>query len=134
MCRYGFHNYRDHFACFRCRKAFKPLQREGREQRVEIGQARPLRVPRELVCPDCSHPMVDMGLDFKAPPRSDREMWQILEILHTHGFHFGGCGCGGVGFVPPRRLFEVPAWLDQHRRLSPGEALSRKFATREAGA
>ena len=26
MCRYAWHNYRDHFACFDCRKAFKYWQ------------------------------------------------------------------------------------------------------------
>jgi hypothetical protein len=73
--------------------------------------------------------MVDLGLDFKAPPKDDRESWRILEILHENRFAFHGCGCS-VGFTPPRRLRDVPAWLDEHRELSEGESLLKKFAAR----
>jgi hypothetical protein len=77
--------------------------------------------------------MADMGLDFKAPRKDDREAWQIMEALHKHGFDFNNCGCG-AGFVPPRRLREIPAWLDEHRRLSEGEALAKRFRAWEADA
>ena len=33
MCRYAWHNYRDHFACFDCRKAFKYWQWEDCDER-----------------------------------------------------------------------------------------------------
>jgi len=131
MCRYAWHNYRDHFACFRCRKAFKYWQWEDCDESAWKLRARLEHVPREIVCPDCSLPMVDMGLDFKAPPKDDREAWQILECLQEQGFAFHGCGCY-VGFVPPRTLREVPAWLEEHRRLGEGEALAKKFAARAA--
>jgi hypothetical protein len=57
--------------------------------------------------------MVDMGLDFKAPPKANRKAWQILELLHVNGFHFQGCGCD-VGFKPPRTISEIPKWLGRH--------------------
>ena len=79
MCRYAWHNYRDHFACFHCRKAFKYWQWEDCDESQWKMRARLEHVPREIVCPDCSRPMVDMGLDFKAPTKDDREAWQILE-------------------------------------------------------
>jgi hypothetical protein len=129
MCRYAWHNYRDHFACFHCRKAFKYWQWEDCEQSEWKAKARLRHVPRQIVCPDCSRPMVDMGLDFKAPPKDDREAWRILEVLREHGFAFHGCGCS-VGFTPPRHLRDVPAWLEEHRKLSEGESLSNKFAAR----
>lgn len=130
MCRYAWHYYRDHFACFACRKAFKIRQWEEGEPGPRKARVRPRHVPRPVTCPDCARPMIDMGLDFKAPPKEDRRAWQILDILQQHGFTFHGCGCS-VGFTPPRRLSEVPAWLERNRRPSPGAALLRKFAARD---
>ena len=131
MCRYAWHNYRDHFACFLCRKAFKYWQWEECDEITWNKRRNLLHVPREIVCPDCARPMVDMGLDFKAPPRSDSVAWQILETLHSHGFNFQGCGCY-VGFKPPKTLRELPRWLESHRCLSEGETLLRKIDKRAA--
>jgi hypothetical protein len=132
MCRYAWHNYRDHFACFPCRKAFKYWQWEDCVEGEWKAKARQHRVPRETVCPECSRPMVDMGLDFKAPPKGDRGAWQILEALHRNGFTFHGCGCS-VGFTPPRTLREVPGWLEEHRKLGRGESALKKFEGRTGG-
>lgn len=117
MCRYAWHNYRDHFACFDCRKAFKYWQSGECDEQAFRRKQRQRRVPREIVCPDCSKPMTDMGLDFKAPRKTAAKAWKILEILAHEGFTFHGCGCD-VGFTPPRKLREVPQWLEEHRRES----------------
>jgi hypothetical protein len=129
MCRYAWHNYRDHFACFDCRKALKVWQWEDCDKSEWKIKKRLHHVPREVVCPDCGRPMVDMGLDFKAPPKDDREAWQILAALSQHGFTFHGCGCS-VGFTPPRTLRELPGWLERHRRVGEGEKLLNKFKAR----
>jgi hypothetical protein len=129
MCRYAWHNYRDHFACFDCRKAFKYWQFEETDE-VSFYRKQDLKhVPREIVCPDCSKPMVDMGLDFKAPPKTDAETWKILQSLYEHGFTFHGCGCS-VGLIPPRTLRELPEWLEQHRTRTEGERLLDRFGER----
>jgi hypothetical protein len=130
MCRYAWHNYRDHFACFDCRKAFKYWQWEPTDERNFRRRQELRRVPREIVCPECSRPMADMGLDFKAPPKDDERAWAIMRSLYEHGFTFDSCGCG-VGFRPPRTLQEVPEWVRQHRKASEGERLSQKFAERK---
>lgn len=130
MCRYGYHNYRDHFACFHCRKAFKSWQWNDRRGETWKARARLHYGPREVVCPDCARPMIDMGLDFKAPPKPDREAWEIMKILSRNGFTFHNCGCGGPGFKPPRRLRELSAWLEAHRKPGAGESLLRKFSAR----
>jgi hypothetical protein len=130
MCRYAWHNYRDHFACFDCRKAFKYWQ-WGEVDEATFGRGQRLRrVPREIICPDCAKSMADMGLDFKAPPKSDAETWEVMRALYEHGFTFHSCGCS-VGFTPPRSLREVPAWLEQHRQRSEGERLLEQFADRK---
>lgn len=120
MCRYAFHNYRDHFACFVCRKAFKYWQWEKCDRNAFEMKQRQKHVPRKIICPDCLNPMTDMGLDFKAPRKSEVESWKILEVLAQNGFTFQGCGCG-VGYKPPRKLKEVPQWLEEHCRKSEGE-------------
>src|SRR5262245_9116746 len=112
MCRYAWHNYRDHFACFDCRKAFKYWQWEATDKKTFNDRQQLQHVPREIVCPDCSQPMADMGLDFKAPPKSNSQAWEIMRILHQEGFSFASCGCG-AGFSPPRTLREVPQWIKQ---------------------
>jgi hypothetical protein len=71
--------------------------------------------------------MADMGLDFKAPPKSDREAWQILAVLFENGFSFHGCGCDAGGVIPPRTLREVPEWLERHKVKNKGEALADQF-------
>lgn len=131
MCRYAFHNYRDHFACFDCRKAFKYWQSTEVDRKTFEGRQKRRHIPRQIVCPECSQPMVDMGLDFKAPPSSDTHAWRILAALYEHGFTFHSCGCS-VGFTPPRTLREVPKWIEQHRRASEAERLLKKFAGRTA--
>jgi hypothetical protein len=129
MCRYAYHNDRDHFACFHCRKAFKYWQWEDCDESEWKMKARLHHVPREILCPDCRRSMADMGLDFKAPSKRDREAWQILEVLHENGFTFHGCGCD-VGFTPPRTLRELPEWLERHGRQSNGEKLLKKIEAR----
>ena len=129
MCRYAWHNYRDHFACFDCRKAFKYWQWEEADKATFHRRQQLQHVPRAIICPDCSKPMADMGLDFKAPPKRDLDAWAILQVLCEHGFTFHSCGCS-AGFTPPRTLREVPEWIERQRRRGEGEGLLEKFAAR----
>ena len=129
MCRYAWHNYRDHFACFECRKAFKYWQWGVTDEKNFNHQQQLQHLPREIVCPDCTKPMADMGLDFKAPSKSDADAWEIIRALYERGFNFRSCGCG-VGYEPPRTLREVPEWIEKHRRRSEAEQLLEKFVDR----
>ncbi len=67
-------NYKQHFACFACRKAFKA----GNEFVYDGagGYAR-----RVVACPDCGEPMRAMGLLFRAPRRRAVKAWRRLEEL-----------------------------------------------------
>jgi hypothetical protein len=111
MCRYAFHLYKRHYACFQCRKAFK--RRFKREERV-WGRVKPAFDPNDpdlpAKCPGCGLLMADMGLDFKAPPRADAKAWSVAESLWEVGFTFHSCGCGGPGYRP-RKARDYEAFL-----------------------
>jgi len=159
MCRYGFKLYKSHFACFHCRKAFKKTALEDWASHNQLGSAlhdifkvfgsdnRRTRVEEKFgityeqiekqyleavsVCPECGNRMAAMGLDFKAPKKSDREAWTIIRNLYEHGFAFRGCGCY-VGYEPPRKVREVPRWLaEQNDKFCKSEGERLLAAIRE---
>ncbi|GCE21485.1 hypothetical protein [Dictyobacter kobayashii] len=92
MCRFGFTQYKDHYACFRCRKTF--------------------RYHQATTCPQCRRPLAAMGLNFRAPKQRAKEQWQVLEILYQHDINFSSCGCNGPGYRPTR-MRDLPAFLAQ---------------------
>src|SRR5690554_6221330 len=95
MCRYAIYGpYKEHYACFHCRKCF--------------------RYHQASVCPQCRGPLYPMGLDFKAPKQKDKEQWKVLKILYDHGITFHSCGCSGPGYRPTR-MKELPAFLKAHQ-------------------
>ena len=111
MCRYALHTYKPHYACFTCRKAFKRslISDRGRRQSAAgkwfAEQAGKSGLPsndeeQAATCPDCGGLMADMGLDFRAPAKTDRKAWEHLRTLYTVGITFHSCGCGGIGYVP----------------------------------
>jgi hypothetical protein len=71
ICRYAQRNYKQHWACFACRKSFKYAHAEHKS------------------CPQCGRVMIPMGLDFKAPSQQNERQWRKVELLHLSGVHFG---------------------------------------------
>jgi hypothetical protein len=65
-------------------------------------------------CPDCSQPMIDMGLDFKSPRRSDTRAWRTLQGMYRTGHAFHTCGCNGPGWIP-KSSADYKRYLDSHR-------------------
>lgn len=125
MCRYAFSGpYKDHFACFACRKCFKraPLADWPEHLRTEDGDIPTVR------CPQCAAPMVSMGLDFKAPKKDDVRQWQKVQTLYSHGFTFHSCGCGPG--LRPAELRDVAAFLRDSLPRTAGEALLRTIDAR----
>jgi len=121
MCRYGFKTYKPHFVCFKCRKTFKQplpfdlLERDNKarrytqlqskdsliiEEQEELNKLNRDYFNREIKCPECGSLMADLGLDFKAPPKTEVKRWKIIEGLYTVGHSFHTCGCTGPGFIP----------------------------------
>src|SRR5437867_1083821 len=112
MCRYAMYGpYKEKFACFHCRKMFK--QPHPSELRY------PVRTDTEgkriALCPECSHPMNNMGLDFKAPRQSDIRQWRKVALLFAQGHAYHSCGCSGPG-PRPATLKDVPSFLEEQQR------------------
>lgn len=125
MCRYGgqYGPYKQHYACFHCRKSFKgPMD----------AHAPPPKEPGQPKCPQCGGPMSSMGLDFQAPKQRDERQWEKVELLFSRGFAYHSCGCGGPGYRP-QTLAEVPEFLSRQPPRSEGEALLRRIFAREEG-
>jgi hypothetical protein len=68
--------------------------------------------------------MANMGLDFRAPKITDTESWEVLAILYERGYTFHGCGCDAGGYVPPKRVKDIPAFLE---RRGPQRTLLRRL-------
>jgi hypothetical protein len=116
MCRYGNYGpYKQHWACFGCRKMFRNHRGEA-----------PVRA---LKCPECKSPMRDMGRDFKAPRTSELAQWKKVEVLFRAGFKYWSCGCSGPG-ERPKYLREVPEFLREHERLDAELAQRQRNASR----
>jgi len=108
MCRYAFHIYRPHFACFSCRKMFRPMALE------DVDEKRADKDMRHVPCPDCKQPMHDMGLNFKAPRQDNVRQWRKVHMLYAHGLAWHDCGCGGTG-PHPHTLREAKDLLAQRK-------------------
>lgn len=110
MCRYAQYVYKEHYACFRCRKMFRQPMRH--EMARPIGREEKRVVP----CPQCRQAMTNLGKDFKAPRQTDIKQWQKVQELHANGYSFGSCGCGGPG-PRPATLQQVEPFLTEQQRL-----------------
>jgi len=58
--------------------------------------------------------MANMGLDFRAPKKTEVEAWKVLVFLYERGFAFRGCGCDAGGYIPPKRVRDISAFLQAH--------------------
>jgi hypothetical protein len=81
MCRYMFDRYRTHWICVADRRCFKATWQAP-------------------ICPDCGHPMIDVGKDFHAPRRVNPTQWRKIAMLVEEGLLFHSCGCTGPGPRP----------------------------------
>lgn len=111
MCRYAFHTYKEHYACFHCRKMFRRPPRADLVHHIEKD------TKRICPCPQCSNPMQNLGLDFKPPKQSDIKQWAKVKELVDNGFTFASCGCGGPG-PRPATLKDVKPFIKEQKRIN----------------
>ena len=125
MCRYAFRSYKQHYACFRCRKTFKrPLKQD----------VDPTGPDRPAKCPECGLLMAIMGLDFKAPRKTATKQWALVENLWAVGLTFHSCGCSGPGYRPRApRDYEafLRSTLESYRRTLHEWTAAREGSNRE---
>jgi hypothetical protein len=129
MCRYAYSGpYKTHFACFKCRKAFKQppiedylavqgrvhiyrelvacwscekkLTQRERKYGVKLDELRAEYHAAERQCPECGELMADLGLDFKPPRQNDVRAWTALQGVYRVGHVWRTCGCNGPGWIP----------------------------------
>lgn len=144
MCRYAMSGpYKRQYVCFACRKAFKQPPIEvflaSRGRGYVFGELRPFwSMPKELErreaelghrladlteeyrgvahrCPQCGVPMIEMGLDFKAPPQRDVKAWRTLHGMYRVGDAIHTCGCNGPGWIP-KSSAQYREYLEEPRR------------------
>jgi DNA-directed RNA polymerase subunit RPC12/RpoP len=122
MCRYAIYGpYKDIYACFHCRKVFKQISVfELNDTEIQS---------RQYKCPQCSQIMKDMGRDFKAPKQDDKKQWAKVKLLHSNGFTYHSCGCGGPGYRPAK-LSEVEDFIRSNKTFSDGEILLKRLLVR----
>ena len=126
MCRYGLYGpYKQHYACFDCRKAFKRYPDSDLADHVIRERAEDAPVP----CPDCKQPMHCMGYDFEAPKKSDVKQWAKVALLYENGFAYHSCGCCGPGYRPAT-LAEAETFIHESSSVSEAEQLLAKYNAR----
>ena len=113
--------YKEHFACFRCRKCYKqpPLSDLPETERPLPGQV------RVVLCPQCRAPMVDVGKDFEAPRRSAVKQWKLAEKLYEHGIPLAG---GQT--LNAAELSDMDTLLENRGAFTEGQRLLRKIDKR----
>ena len=85
-------SYSNHFVCFSCRKMFNKQIGDVVDNYESFDEFREKFQPP---CPDCQKPMLNMGIGFKPPKKSDLKAWRIAEQRARKGWRF----------------WPIPSWL-----------------------
>jgi hypothetical protein len=81
------------YACFKCRKSFKRVQEvanisrfmTAEQQKAALNKTWERNSAMEHKCPDCGNSTFKMGIDFKAPKKSDVKAWAEVEKFILSG-------------------------------------------------
>jgi DNA-directed RNA polymerase subunit RPC12/RpoP len=104
--------YKQHYACFDCRKAFKKTNlREVPKERQHVDEQ-----GRVVHCPDCGARMPDVGFVFKPPKKSDVKAWEEWREYLTNTLDYAIRNSGIVNTQSREKLKEFIEAHDETRR------------------
>src|SRR5688572_6231346 len=85
------------YICITCRKVFK---------RIRYRRSGTAYIPLESLrtCPQCRHPLFEVGDTFKAPPIEDKAAWTKIAIDIRKGRRFVRDEAFGIESAPSKRL------------------------------
>ena len=98
-----------HWVCFHCRKQFRKEPDLNKDEGLFDGKSD----RKGCLCPECKHPMINMGKYFQVPRRRDRKAWKQLHQWAEHGvrFHMEGTA------YRMRHILSVPNLSQRHTKL-----------------
>jgi len=106
--------YKQHYACFSCRKAFKKTNlMEVPKQHVHIDEN-----GRIVYCPQCGERMPDVGLDFKPPKKDDAEDWKEAKAKISDTLDYAIRNSNLVNVQSRRKLKKFVEEYDQKRAFA----------------
>lgn len=103
--------YKQHYACFDCRKAFKKTNmREVPASLLHIDDA-----GRVVICPQCGKRMPDVGFAFKPPRKGDVKGWEEArdDLSASLDHAFRNSLVANVQSSERRKKF-IDAWNQRH--------------------
>ncbi len=105
--------YKQHYACFRCCKAFKKTNsREVPKRRSETDEH-----GRVVHCPQCGERMPDVGFDFEAPKQDDTKAWAEAEVRLTSSIGYAITNSAIVNLKSRRKLKKFIEEYDSKNRF-----------------
>jgi hypothetical protein len=113
-----FGRHRKHFACFKCRKAFKQSDLPKQEYKLgKKGRIDKINVKNrtEMKCPQCGKKMNNMGNSFRAPKQNDVKQWKVVETLYKLGVRYNFSDFNNPD--KPKNLRDIPAFIKERKKM-----------------
>jgi DNA-directed RNA polymerase subunit RPC12/RpoP len=119
--------YKQHYACFRCRKAFKKTNiQEIPKRQLHIDES-----GRVVHCPQCGERMPDVGYDFEPPNQDDVKAWIEAESRVQNSLGYKVRNSAIVNVQSRRKHGKFIKQLDSMNRAESLSILSSKGATKK---
>ena len=142
MCRYGFTECKNKYACFKCQKGIKQRLNKDLLSLKELKilnhnkfenilyKKQPLNQTLKgksvAKCPACEGEIVNFGKDLRLPKKDKQEELLAIEYLANKNFNFFTCGCHGIGIVP-QNLQDTYKLVEERRNKTAGKKLLEKM-------
>jgi hypothetical protein len=141
MCRYGFYNYKNTYACFNCQIGFKrrnlydvqPELSDKINKEARISKEKGLEYiyeDNEAKCPNCGGEVANLGRDLRLPAKTKDEQWRCIKYLLDNKYNIYSCGCQGIGFVPHKMqdaITLVAEYKDKQKMVQKKNDIERNF-------